>query len=77
MTEQEMTGKEHPGKEQQGKENQENCSAMWLTVSGFTIMELVSGQSLANHLAWTIFGTQGPSWWGKHPPVDQGTCPTH
>lgn len=43
MTEQEMTGKAHPGKEQQGKENQENCSAMWLTVSGFTIMELVSG----------------------------------
>lgn len=42
MTEQEMTGKEHPGKEQQCKENQANCSTMWLTASGFTVMELVS-----------------------------------
>lgn len=42
ITEQEMTGKEHPGKEQQGKENQENYSTMWLTASGFTVMELVS-----------------------------------
>ena len=28
---------------------QENTSAMWLTVSGFMVMGLVSGLSLANH----------------------------
>ena len=31
------------------KGTQENCSAMWLTVSGFLAMALVSGLSLANH----------------------------
>ena len=35
--------------EQQGKGNQENCSAMWLAVSGFMEMGLVSGLSLASH----------------------------
>ena len=35
--------------EQEGKGTQENCSAMWLTVLGFTVMGLVSGLSLANH----------------------------
>ena len=28
---------------------QENCSATWLTVSGFMVMGFVSGLSLANH----------------------------
>ena len=38
-----------PGWRAVGKGTQENCSAMWLTVSGFMIMGLVSGWSLANH----------------------------
>ena len=29
--------------------NQEDCSAMWLTVSGFMVTGLVAGLSLANH----------------------------
>ena len=37
-----------PGGEQEGQGTQENCSA-WLAVSGFTVMGLVSGRSLANH----------------------------
>ena len=37
------------GREQQGKGTPENCSAMWLAVSGFMGMGLVSGLSLANH----------------------------
>ena len=32
-----------------GKGNEENCSAAWLAVSGFMVMGLVSGWSLANH----------------------------
>ena len=32
-----------------GKGTQENCSATWLTVSGFMVMGLVSGWSLADH----------------------------
>ena len=44
-----FTGKGHPGGEQQGKGTQENCSAAWLAVSGFMVMGLVSGWSLANH----------------------------
>ena len=42
-------GKGHPGGEQQGKGPQENCSATWLAVSGFMVMGLVSGLSLANY----------------------------
>ena len=42
-------GKGHPGGEQQGKGTQENCSAMWLAVSDFMVMVLVSGVSLASH----------------------------
>ena len=42
-------GRRHQGTEQQGKGTQENCSAMWLTVSGFMLMGLVYGLSLANH----------------------------
>ena len=32
-----------------GKETQENCSAAWLAMSGFMVMGLVSGWSLASH----------------------------
>ena len=32
-------------------------TALWLAVSGFMVMELVSRLSLANHL------TQSPCWW--------------
>ena len=42
-------GKGLQGREQQGKGTQENCSAIWLVVSGSLVMELVSGSSLANH----------------------------
>ena len=34
---------------QEGEGTQENCSVSWLAVSGFTVMGLVSGLSLANH----------------------------
>ena len=62
-----FTGKGSPGREQQGKGPRENCSATWLTVSGFMVMGLVSGLSLANHLAWSIFGlTQCSSWLRTH-----------
>ena len=36
------------------KGTQENCSPMWLAVSGFMEMALVSGLCLASHLAWPI-----------------------
>ena len=42
-------GKGHPGGEQLGKGTQENSSAVWLAVSGFMVMGLVSRLSLANH----------------------------
>ena len=44
-----FSGKRHPGGEQESKGTQENCSATWLAVSGFMVMGLVSGLSLANH----------------------------
>ena len=44
-----FTGKGHPGGEQEGKGTQETCSATWLAVSGFMVMELVSRLSLASH----------------------------
>ena len=37
------------GGEQEGKGTQDGCSAMWLTVSGFMVMRLVPGFSLAHH----------------------------
>ena len=49
LTKQETTGKGRLGGEQEGKGSQENCSAMWLAVSGFMVMGLVSRLSLANH----------------------------
>ena len=42
-------GEGHPGGDQQGKGTQENCSAAWLPVSGFMVMGLVFGLSLASH----------------------------
>ena len=33
---------------QEGEGNRENCSATWLTVSGFMVIGLVSGLSLAS-----------------------------
>ena len=42
-------GEGHPGGDQQGKGTQENCSAVWLPVSGFMVMGLVFGLSLASH----------------------------
>ena len=32
---------------------------MWLEISGFIVMGLVSGLSLDSHLAWPIFGDSG------------------
>ena len=50
LTKQEIfIGKGQLGGEQQGKGTQENCSATWLAVSGFMMLELVSGLSLASH----------------------------
>ena len=49
-------GKGRLGGEQEGKGTQKNHSVTWLAVSGFMMMGLVSGLSLANHL------TQSPSW---------------
>ena len=48
-TARDFIGKGRPGREQQGQGTQENCSATWLAVSGFMVMGLVSGLSLANH----------------------------
>ena len=42
-------GKRCLGREQEGKGTQEDCSATWLAVSGFMVMGLVFGLSLANH----------------------------
>ena len=42
-------GEGPPGGEQEGKGTQEKSSATWLTVSGFMVMGLVSGLSVASH----------------------------
>ena len=44
-----FTVKRHLGGELEGKGIQENCSALWLAVSGFMVIGLVSGLSLASH----------------------------
>ena len=50
LTKQEtLLGRGSPGREQEGVGTQENCSAMWLAVSGFMVMELVPRLSLVNH----------------------------
>ena len=40
---------EGPPQVESSKGTPEHCSARWLTVSGFMVMELVSGLSLASH----------------------------
>ena len=42
-------GKGCRGGGQEGEGNGENCSATWLTVSGFMVIGLVSGLSVASH----------------------------
>ena len=49
LTKQEILLGRAAGGEQEGQGTQENCSAAWLTVSGFMVMGFVSGWSLANH----------------------------
>ena len=49
LTKQEILLGRAPGWRAVGKGTQENCSAAWLAVLGFTVMGLVSGWSLANH----------------------------
>ena len=44
----ECFGKGRPGRKPQGKGTQEDCSAMWLTASGFMVMGSVSGLSVVN-----------------------------
>ena len=48
-TARDFTGKGCLGEEQEGQGTQEDCSATWLTVSGFMVMGLVSRLSLASH----------------------------
>ena len=61
-------GKGRLGGEQEGKGTQENCSATRLTVSGFVIMELISGLCLADRLAWPIVSLRV---------LPGGTCISH
>ena len=44
-----IIGKGCWGRGQEGEGNRENRSATWLTVSGFMVIGLVSGLSLASH----------------------------
>ena len=62
LTKQDFIGQGHLGGDQQDEGTQENCSAMWLTVSGLMGMGLVSLSPLANRLALVL----GPSWWCTH-----------
>ena len=57
-------GKGHSGREQGGKGTQENCSAMWLLISGFMLVGLAFWCLWPIILFVPIFGlSQGPSWW--------------
>ena len=49
LTKQEILLGRAPGWRAVGKGTQENCSAAWLTVLGFMVMDLVSRWSLVNH----------------------------
>ena len=49
LTKQEILLERAPRGEQEGKGTQENSSVTWLALSGFMVMGLVSGLSLANH----------------------------
>ena len=52
-------GKGHPAGEQQGKETQENCSAMWLSMSGFMV---VLGSGRTRGVSFRPFPSSS-SWW--------------
>ena len=54
LTKNRLLEKRRLGREQQEKGTQENCSALWVAVSGFMVMGLVSSLSLASHLAWPV-----------------------
>ena len=57
--------KKAPGRRAAGYGDQENRSAAWLAVSGFMVMGLVSGWSLANHSNSVFPGgacTSHPRW---------------
>ena len=47
-------GKGHPGGEQEGKGTQENYSATWLAVSGFTVMVFASMLSFSQSLWFRV-----------------------
>ena len=49
LTKQEILLERAPRGEQEGKGTQANSSVTWLAVSGFMVIGLVSGLSLANH----------------------------
>ena len=51
---------------QEGKGTQEDFSALWLAVSGFIVMEFISGLLLDNHSDQS-FLVANPSWWPVHP----------
>ena len=53
-------GKGYQGGGQEGEGNRENCSSMWLTVSGFMVIGLVSCCLLPVILNWD------PSWGHMH-----------
>ena len=60
-------GKENLGREQQDKGTQEDCFVMWLVVSSFLGMGLVSGLSLVSHPSGPVLGlAQGSSRWCMH-----------
>ena len=54
LTKKRLLEKGHLDREQQEKGTQENCSSMWLEVSGFMVMGLVSRLPLTSHLAWPV-----------------------
>ena len=68
-------GKGRRGGEQERKGTQENCSATWLTVLGFTLRGLVLGLSLTilfgPYLVWLKFLPDGETGWegGRAPPL--------
>lgn len=64
----------HSGGEKPGKGNQENCFAFWMTVSGFMVMELVSGSSLANHLPGDT-SISHPRWIPEQRTMGSWSCP--
>ena len=49
LTKQRLYWERAPGGARESEGTQEDCSATWLAVSGFLVMGLVSGLSLANH----------------------------